>query len=242
MDNDVIYSQLLDGVNDEIGGQRATVQHCPLCKKTISCKFLYYDDTRLRFISDLINEMISVYGATHPRVVKYQTLYDTVYEHRRAIADYVPRKRHAGHTLGAREFTLTYSKKWFGDEEARRLMKQAVSRLLQYYKSEIRVFQVVGEVGEKGQSHIHGFYLLDGGKKITDKNFKRAWKYWDPKKPMGKGFQGGHHETVKSVSDFLGYIDKEKNPWFKYIHNANGSENDGYSSEASSGSGGSERS
>lgn len=242
MDNDVIYSQFLDGINDEMGGQRATVQHCPLCKKTLSCKFLYYDDKRLQFLSGLINQLIELHGYSDKRVCKYQALYDTVYEHRRAMEQYIPKKKHAGHTLGAREFTLTYSKKWFDDDEARRLMKQAVSRLLKYYADEICEFQVVGEKGEKGQSHIHGFYLLKGGKKITDKNFKRAWTYWDPKKPLGKtGFQGGHHADVKSVSDFKGYIDKEKNPWYLYIHNA-GVQDDGYSSEASSSSCGSERS
>lgn len=97
-------------------------------------------------------------------------------------------------------------------------MTQAIRRLLKYYRNEIQEFIAVGEIGKSGLSHIHGYYLLAGGKKMTDKNFQRAWKYWNPKKPYGKGFEGGHHDLVKSESNFVGYIDKEKNPWFEYNH------------------------
>ena len=44
---------------------------------------------------------------------------------------------------------------------------------------------------------------------MTDKNFRRAWSYWNPDIKHGKGFQGGHHESVKNTADFLGYIDKD---------------------------------
>ena len=114
------------------------------------------------------------------------------------------------HELGAREFTITYSPKWFAtDEEARVHMRAAMDKLMKYHRNEITTLRAVGEVGTNGLSHIHCYYELMGGRKITDKNFKRAWKYWDPTKKHGKGFQGGHHDTVKSASDFLGYIDKE---------------------------------
>ena len=111
--------------------------------------------------------------------------------------------------LGAREFTLTYSPKWFDDAEARVEMKKAIGKLIKYYKDKIIHLRAVGEVGTNGLSHIHCFYKLEGGVKITDKNFKRAWPHWDPSKPHGKGFQGGHHADVKEESDFLGYIDKD---------------------------------
>lgn len=114
------------------------------------------------------------------------------------------------HTLGPREFTLTYSTKWFADDdEARRALTKAIDKLIKYYQDEIIQLRAVGEVGKNGASHIHCYYELQGGRKITDKNFKRAWSYWDPSKKHGKGFQGGHHEEVKSAADFLGYIDKE---------------------------------
>lgn len=119
------------------------------------------------------------------------------------------KKNHASYQLGAREFTFTYSPKWMSDSEARLEMQTAITKLLKYYADEIVSLRAVGEVGSNGLSHIHCFYKLQGGLKITDKNFKRAWKYWNPKKPQGKGFEGGHHQTVKVEADFLGYIDKD---------------------------------
>lgn len=113
------------------------------------------------------------------------------------------------HALGPREFTLTYSPKWFDDVEARHNMSKAVDKLIKYNWREITVFRAVGEVGTNGLSHVHCYYELQGGKKITDKNFRRAWSYWDPSIKYGKGFQGGHHQEVKNTADFLGYIDKE---------------------------------
>lgn len=123
------------------------------------------------------------------------------------------RKSHAGHQLGAREFTLTYSPKWFSDEEARRQMKKAIERICKYYKdgdTRIIKLRAVGEVGSNGLSHVHCFYKLLGGVKITDKNFKRAYPPWDPKVKQGpSGHKGGHHATVRHESDFAGYIEKQ---------------------------------
>lgn len=117
--------------------------------------------------------------------------------------------------LGAREFTLTYSPKWFDDANARTGMIQAIQKLIKYYKDEIIALRAVGEVGTNGLSHVHCFYKLDGGLKITDKNFKRAWKHWNPKKVLQRGFEGGHHATVRNESDFLGYIDKDiETAWY----------------------------
>lgn len=118
-------------------------------------------------------------------------------------------RTHAGHALGAREFTLTYSPNWMNDDEARMKMRIAISKLCKYYKDEIVELRAVGEVGQNGLSHVHCFYKLLGGLKMTDKNFKRAWSYWDPKKKLQRGFQGGHHAEVKNEADFKGYIDKD---------------------------------
>jgi len=119
--------------------------------------------------------------------------------------------------LGAREFTFTYSPKWFDDASARLSMSSAIQKLCKYYKDEILQLRAIGEVGSAGLSHIHCFYKLKGGKKISDKNFTRAYKMWDTKKKTGpSGHQGGHHATVKSESDFQGYIDKDiENAWFE---------------------------
>jgi len=129
------------------------------------------------------------------------------------IAQRPPKKTR--YELGAREFTLTYSPKWFDDMNARTGMIQAIGKLIKYYKDEIITLRAVGEVGTNGLSHVHCFYKLAGGLKITDKNFKRAWKHWNPKKPLQRGFEGGHHATVRNESDFLGYIDKDiDTAWF----------------------------
>jgi len=127
----------------------------------------------------------------------------------RARATLEKQSKHAHHELGAREFTLTYSPKWMEDAEARVEMEKAIEKLCRYYRDEIIELRAVGEVGSNGLAHVHCFYKLDGGKKMTDKNFKRAWKYWNPKKKIGRGFEGGHHANVKEESDFRGYIDKD---------------------------------
>lgn len=120
------------------------------------------------------------------------------------------KSKHASHELGAREFTFTYSPKWCSDEEARDLMKKAISKLIKYYGEVIVQLRAVGEVGSNGLSHVHCFYKLEGGLKISDKNFKRAYKYWNPKKVTSRtGHEGGHHANVRVESDFQGYIDKD---------------------------------
>ena len=117
--------------------------------------------------------------------------------------------------LGAREFTFTYSDSHFDDDdEAQLAMKTALERLTKYYKDEIIEFHAVGEYTKAGRAHIHGWYELIGGRKITDKNFKRAYPIWNPKKQCGKGFEGGHHATIKRLSDFAGYAEKDvENSW-----------------------------
>lgn len=123
------------------------------------------------------------------------------------------RKKHSSYELGAREFTLTYSPKWFSDDEARKQMQRAINRLIKYYKNgdqRIIRLRAIGEVGSNGLSHVHCFYQLMGGVKITDKNFKRAYPPWDTRVKQGPtGHKGGHHANVKHQSDFLGYIDKQ---------------------------------
>lgn len=119
--------------------------------------------------------------------------------------------------LGPREFTLTYSDAWYEDDEAaQHAMKVAIDKLTRYYKDEITEFHAIGEFTKAGRCHIHGWYHLTGGRKITDKNFKRAWSHWNPKKKLGKGFEGGHHATITRVSDFAGYAEKHlEEAWMK---------------------------
>lgn len=110
--------------------------------------------------------------------------------------------------LGPREFTLTYGDHFADEEEAKRVMTRAIDRLTRYYKDEIIEFHAIGEYTKAGRPHIHGWYHLEGGLKITDKNFKRAYPPWNPKKKLGRGHEGGHHATIARVSDFYGYTEK----------------------------------
>lgn len=129
------------------------------------------------------------------------------------------------HELGPREFTLTYSPAWYEtDEDAQRSMEVAIEKLTRYYKNEIIEFHAIGEFTRDGRSHVHAWYHLDGGRKITDKNFKRAWRHWNPKRKLGKGFEGGHHQTIQRLSDFSGYTEKHLDEAWMNIHINNGSQ------------------
>jgi len=131
------------------------------------------------------------------------------------------------HQLGPREFTFTYTDEWYeNDTDAQTAMRCAVEKLTRYYKDEIIEFHAVGEYTRAGRAHVHCWYHLTGGRKITDKNFKRAWKHWDPKRKLGKGFQGGHHETVNRASDFAGYTEKHLEEAWLNIHINNATENE----------------
>lgn len=131
-------------------------------------------------------------------------------EDRRIILANKPKENSYQKDLGPREFTLTYSPQWFNDEEARKRMKIAIEKLCRYYDGDIVELRAVGEVGKNGLSHVHCYYELKGGLKITDKNFKRAYPMWNTKKKTGPtGHQGGHHANVKVIADFRGYIEKE---------------------------------
>ena len=119
---------------------------------------------------------------------------------------------------GAWAFSFTYSPKWVGwtEDIAQQEMKKAVMRLVKYYKNDIEDFVAVGERGDNGLSHIHGFYHLKSNNQITTKSFKRAYDKWDPAKPMGRGHQGGYHRLCETEGDYRSYINKDEDPWFIY--------------------------
>lgn len=112
---------------------------------------------------------------------------------------------------GAWAFTLTYSpqKHGWNKEEAQEAMREAIKRLRHYYRHEIEEFDAVGEWTQAGYPHVHGHYRLHAGKRMTTKNFKRAYPIWNPNTKIGKGHEGGYHEPAKSDSDYSGYIQKD---------------------------------
>lgn len=128
----------------------------------------------------------------------------------------VKRQVSNGRHKGAWELTLTYSPSWYQDDaEAQAALRLAVDRLTRYYKEDLEVFRAVGEFTKDNRAHLHCFYRLASGGKITDKNLKRAYPHWNAKVKVGKGNQGGHHAPVVSVADYSGYIEKDlETSWF----------------------------
>jgi len=127
--------------------------------------------------------------------------------------------------LGPREFTLTYSPQWgWDDTEARTHMSRAIERLCRYYSSQLVELRAIGEVCKDGKSHVHCFYSLEGGVKITDKNFTRAYPKWNTKIKCGKtGHQGGHHAEIHDEPSFRAYIEKEVDTaWLDYLFSPQG--------------------
>jgi len=140
---------------------------------------------------------------------------------------FAPPKPRNQHQLGTWELTLTYSPKWFqDDEEAQAAFKKAEQRLLKYYADELELYRSVGEFTQDGRAHLHILYRTRSGGKFTDKNLRRAYPRWNPKVKVGKGVQGGHHAPCVSQSSYAGYIEKDlEKAWhvFDIATNANDS-------------------
>lgn len=64
------------------------------------------------------------------------------------------------------------------------------------------------EYHDNGAPHLHGVYHTGGPRRITTKSFQRVWKLWDPRVPMGAGFQGGYHEKIRHGQSYSDYIAK----------------------------------
>lgn len=153
------------------------------------------------------------------QVARRDKAWDKLVASQQAHDDYVARRqREQAHKRnaeklhkGAWAFTLTYSpaKHGWGKEEAQSAMREAIRRLRHYYRHEIEEFEAVGEWTQAGLPHVHGWYRLTAGKRMTTKNFKRAFPIWNPNHRMGKGHEGGYHEPAKSDSDYAGYIQKD---------------------------------
>lgn len=226
MDNDSsAFPTLLDGKADREGkGKRAELPEMLaqrykfyVCHRGQSLSeqdyIVLWNDESQRYLSYLTPQQRSLHNEQLLQAIDKIDMVATQNSMEKALMQQrlnAKKSNHAGHELGAREFTLTYSPKWFGDEEARDTMKKAILKLIKYYSDDIIQMRAVGEVGSNGLSHVHCFYKLRGGLKISDKNFKRAYKHWNPKKVTSRtGHEGGHHANVRVESDFQGYIDKD---------------------------------
>jgi len=132
-------------------------------------------------------------------------------------------KANAESKRGPHEFTLTYSptKHGWNTDEGKAAMREAIERLTRYYREEIEEFHAVGELTQAGIPHVHAWYRLDGGRRITTKSFKRAYPIWNERNKLGAGHEGGHHAPVKRQSDFDGYIEKHLDTAWLDIHITN---------------------
>lgn len=132
-------------------------------------------------------------------------------------------KANAESKRGPWEFTLTYSptKHGWSHDEAKAEMRSAIERLTRYYREEIEEFHAVGELTQAGAPHVHAWYRLDAGRRITSKNFRRAYPIWNERVKIGRGHEGGHHEPVKRQADFDGYIEKHLDTAWLDIHITN---------------------
>jgi len=146
--------------------------------------------------------------------------HDRVCEARERQAIHAANAANAKTKLGPWEFTLTYSPKKHGwsVDEAKDAMRTAMERLTRYYREELEELHATGEYTQAGHPHVHCWYRLTGGHKITTKSFKRAYPIWNPKHKTGpRGHEGGHHEPVKRTSDFAGYVEKDLHTsWLTY--------------------------
>lgn len=153
------------------------------------------------------------------RMQAQQEAHDRACEARAKAALERTNRANAKSKLGPWEFTLTYSPRKHGwsRDEAQDAMRTAIERLTRYYREEIEEFHATGEWNASGDPHVHAWYRMDGGRKITTKSFVRAYPIWNPKFKTGpRGHEGGHHEPVKRTADFAGYIEKDlQTAWLK---------------------------
>lgn len=225
--NDRSSSLILDGRRPTAGGMPPNEEgNDELYSKNYNTQYKYYSTWKYVWTPEQWRqkylEMADAYWtfARHPG--KMEALWDLWHEaidrENRIVSVSIARDK-LQRELGPREFTLTYSPAWYADDAtAKDAMRVAIDKLTRYYKHEIIEFHAIGEYTEAGRAHVHCYYELDGGHKITDKNFKRAWPHWRPSKKLGTGHQGGHHANVRGKSDFFGYIEKDLDTAWLNVH------------------------
>lgn len=109
-------------------------------------------------------------------------------------------------------FTLTKSPKdpyTVGDmlTAVRKVMHQKscpVIKYAWYYEDKGR-----DDNGDPIHPHIHGMYETATGGRIETRHWKRAWRIWNPDKPLGAGFVGGYHRPVRDGEGYSNYIKKD---------------------------------
>lgn len=123
-----------------------------------------------------------------------------------------PRKvEHTGNGAykGAFAFTLTKSP---DDDLTEEDMICAVKKIMNQKSCPTKKFAWYLEYGDeelKTHPHIHGLYETETGGMIETKHWKRAWRIWNPKEKLGKGFRGGYHRPIRDDENYDDYIKKQ---------------------------------
>jgi len=108
-------------------------------------------------------------------------------------------------------FTLTTNEKdkekWPAVEDQ---MKQAALKILNQQTCPVKSGECYLEYTEAGAPHIHGFYIMDEGKRIFSKIFKRYWPLWDEKTKIKDGHKGGYHARVINEIRYAKYQSAEE--------------------------------
>jgi len=119
-----------------------------------------------------------------------------------------PIKHHEGNGKFLGDWTGTLNQSTndpYNEEE----MVSAMKKIFAQKTCPVEKYKWHVEYGENGLSHIHFLYRRAGGERIYGKIFKRYWKIWDEKKPLGKGHRGGYHAPVKSGIAYKEYMEKD---------------------------------
>lgn len=166
---------------------------------------------------------------TYPDQVNlWQIEIEMLYDYRDAIQEEIEQLQSLAddkqrRSPGVMAFTLTYSPTWgWTESQAREFMKTALSRIQHYYENELLRFVAIGEVGKNGLSHVHGMYHLRGNRRVTTKNWKRAYPKWNPKVRVGSGFQGGYHAPVADPTNYIPYVEEDLRTAWVIVDTTNG--------------------
>lgn len=91
-------------------------------------------------------------------------------------------------------------------------MIKAVRKVMSQKSCPVKKYAWYLEYGDnelKTHPHIHGMYETETQGRIEAKHWRRAWKIWDEKTKMGRGFRGGYHRPVRSEEGYADYIKKD---------------------------------
>ena len=146
--------------------------------------------------------------------VGYMKIMDKLQDHAvecHGLVDNRPKKSHTGNGAYQGKFAFTLTKST-SDELSEEDMIKAVRKIMNQKSCPVKEYAWYLEYADSElgkHPHIHGMYETESGGRIEAKHFKRAWKIWDEKYKLGKGFRGGYHRPVRDGEAYSDYIRKD---------------------------------